>query len=232
MLKPNSCIYLLPLFPLFNRQETRQFDSFSIENSAYLHSVLHLNFKELIIDLPEYITTLFCFDEKDGDHIPVEFLDSPKIFLDLNNKSLSLKILSEKYFSSFSNNLIIFTNTIRISKKDILKYLDLLNREDESFIIGRSQNNKVSYIGFNIYNSDLFNQVEATDLRFDNFLQLVCRFDYFLNVLNGSLLIEDLNDFKILYHELSKKESLVYCSQLIHEKFTHLFIEYKELLKC
>jgi hypothetical protein len=58
----------------------------------------------------------------------------------------------------------------------------------------------------------------------------VCRFDYFVNVLNGSLFIEDINDFKILYRELSKKESLNYCSQNIHEKFTHLFIEYKELL--
>ena len=41
----------------------------------------------------------------------------------------------------------------------------------------------------------------------------------------------DIQDFKTLYKELSKKESLIYCSQNMHEKFTHLFIEYKELLK-
>jgi hypothetical protein len=176
------------------------------------------------------VASVFCFDEKDKNHILPEFSGSNKIFINLKDKSILLKILSEKYFGRFNDNLIIFVNTISISHKDILRYLDLLNREDESFIIGKSHNRKVSYIGFNIYNPELFNQVEATGLKFDNFLHLVCRFDYFVNVLNGYLFIEDINDFKILYKELSKKESLSYCSQHIHEKFTHLFIEYKELL--
>jgi len=230
MIKPHSCIYLIPLFPVFNEQETRLFNSFSREDSINLYSSLYLNLKEITNSLLNSAACIFCFDERDKNHVYPEFSGSEKIFANLNDKSVLLKVLSEKYFGRFNNNLIIFVNTISISQKDILKYLDLLNREDESFIIGKSHNSKVSYIGFNIYNPELFHQVEATDLKFDNLLHLVCRFDYFVNILNGSLFIEDINDFKILYRELSKKESLSYCSQKIHEKFTHLFIEYKELL--
>ncbi|RPI73222.1 MAG: hypothetical protein EHM47_06525 [Ignavibacteriales bacterium] len=232
MKKHNSCIYLVPSFPVFNEQETQQFSSFNKSDSAQLFSALYLNYKEISSQLSELAESIFCFDERDKNHISPEFSGSSKIFINLENKSLLLKLLSEKYFERFNNNLIIFTNTIKISDKDILKYLDLLNREDESFIIGKSQQGKVSFFGFNIYNSDLLNQVEATDLKFDNFLHLVCRYDYFLNVLNGSFYVEDINGFQNLYKELSKKESLNYCSQHMHEKFTHLFIEYKELLKC
>ena len=230
MIKPHSCIYLIPLFPVFNEQETKRFSSFSSKDSVNLYSSLYLNLKEITDNLSNSAASLFCFDEKDKNHVYPEFSDSEKIYTNLKDKSVLLKVLSEKYFGRFNNNLIIFVNTISISQKDILKYLDLLNREDESFIIGKSHNSKVSYIGFNIYNPELFHQVEATDLKFSNFLHLVCRFDYFVNVLNKSLFIEDINDFKILYRELSKKESLSYCSHNIHEKLTHLFIEYKELL--
>ena len=232
MIKHNSCIYLVPLFPVFNEKETIKFDSFSRENSVKLYTSLYLNLKEITGNLSGSAASVFCFDERDNDHILPEFSDSQKVIANLNDKSLILKVLSERYFGRFNNNLIIFVNTIRISDKDIIKNLDLLNREDETFLIGKSQRGKVSYIGFNIYNQELFRQVDATGLKFDNFLHLICRYDYFLNVLNESLFIEDINDFNILYKELSRKESLNYCSQKIHEKFTHLFIEYKELLKC
>jgi hypothetical protein len=230
MIKPHSCIYFIPLFPVFNEQETKSFGSFSKEDSVNLYSSLYLNLKELADLLSGSAASLFCFDESDKNHILPEFSTLNKIFSNLANKSILLKVLSEKYFSRFNNNLIIFVNTISISHKDIIKSLDLLNREDDSFLIGKAHNNKVSYIGFNNYKNELLEQVEVTGLKFENFLHLVCSFDYFLNVVNGSLFIEDINDFRILYKELSRKESLNYCSQNIHEKFTHLFIEYKELL--
>lgn len=232
MIKPHSCIYFIPLHPVFNDQETIPFSTFSKENSVRLYTSLYLNLQEVANSFSDSTALLFCFDEQDKNFIPEEFSQSQKIFLNLNDKLSAFKVLSEKYFGRFNNNLIIFTNTIKISQKEILKYLDLLNREDESFVIGKSQKGKVSYIGFNVFNPELFHQVEATDLKFDNLLHVVCRYDYFLNILNESLFIEDIKDFQILYKELSKKESLSYCSQNIHEKFTHLFIEYKELLKC
>jgi hypothetical protein len=231
MIKPNSCIYLVPLYPVFNEKEVRTFNSFSTQDSASLYSALYLNLKEITDNISPFVETIYCFDKIDKEYILPEFPASNSIFINLSDKSILFRTLSEKYFSLYSNNLIIFVNATSIYRNNIIKYLDLLNREDESLLIGKSNNGKVSYIGFNIYNNDLFFQIEATDLKFDNLLHLACRFDYFINVLTDSLFIENINDFKILYKELSKKESLNYCSQNIHEKFTHLFIEYKELLK-
>jgi hypothetical protein len=232
MIKPHSCIYLVPLFPVFNEQEIKDFATFSKENSVKLYSSLYLNLLEVTNSISNLTASVFCFDEKDRNYISKDFNESQNVFFNLDDKPLMFKTLSDRYFGKFNNNLIIFTNTIKISQKEILKNLDLLNREDETLVIGKSHKAKVSYIGFNIYNQELFHQLDATDLKFDNLLHLVCRYDYFLNTLNGSLFIEDIKDFQILYKELSKKESLSYCSQNIHEKFTHLFIEYKELLKC
>jgi len=67
-------------------------------------------------------------------------------------------------------------------------------------------------------------------LEYDKFLLEAGKSDLFLNTLNGFQLIENFSEFKYLYIELSKKESLSYCSQQMHERFTNLFIEYKDLL--
>ncbi|MDO8548918.1 MAG: hypothetical protein Q7S39_02045, partial [Ignavibacteria bacterium] len=62
MIKPHSCIYFIPLFPVFNEQETKLFNSFSNENSVYLYSSLYLNLKELADNLSDYAASIFCFD--------------------------------------------------------------------------------------------------------------------------------------------------------------------------
>jgi hypothetical protein len=59
--------------------------------------------------------------------------------------------------------------------------------------------------------------------------QLTTR-DILIHTLDGYLSIDDFEDIKKLYIELSKKESLSYCSPTLHEKFNDLFIEYKDLL--
>jgi len=50
-------------------------------------------------------------------------------------------------------------------------------------------------------------------------------------VLNNFLKIESLKDFKELYSVLSDKKSENFCTGGIHESFTNLFIEYKDLLQ-
>ena len=61
-------------------------------------------------------------------------------------------------------------------------------------------------------------------------LSLISSKDIFIHTLDNFLSINDFEDIKKLYIELSKKESLSYCSQNMHESFNDLFIEYKELL--
>ena len=71
----------------------------------------------------------------------------------------------------------------------------------------------------------------SVNLSYDDFLIEAGKNEYYINIFQGFQLIEDSADFKNLYIELSKKGSLSYCSEIMHERFTSLFIEYKNLLK-
>jgi hypothetical protein len=77
----------------------------------------------------------------------------------------------------------------------------------------------------------LFSEIDWNNFNYDNFLLFTSKHEHFLHVIDNFLVIRNMEDFRNLYNELSKKESLEYCSQKMHEKFTHLFIEYKDLLK-
>jgi hypothetical protein len=107
----------------------------------------------------------------------------------------------------------------------------LLSIEDEAVVIGKTDSGAVAFIGFNTYNGELFGEIDWDNFNYDSFLLYASKHEHFLHVINSFLVIKTMEDFKILYMELSKKESLAYCSQDMHEKFTHLFIEYKDLLK-
>ncbi|HUX61230.1 MAG TPA: hypothetical protein VMV32_07950, partial [Ignavibacteriaceae bacterium] len=100
-----------------------------------------------------------------------------------------------------------------------------------AIVIGKSQNNGIAFLGFNSFNNNLFQEIDWDNLHFENLLPMVNKHENFVHVMNNYISISKLSDFKQLCTELSKKESLSYCNQEMHEKFTHLFIEYKEFLK-
>ncbi len=85
--------------------------------------------------------------------------------------------------------------------------------------------------GFNSYSDDLIKYFSDSDFYMDKFLSYNKSCEYFVNTVNEVLAINNIEDFKILYTELSFKSSWDYCSQQMHERFTHLFVEYKDLLK-
>lgn len=108
---------------------------------------------------------------------------------------------------------------------------DLLFVDDETIIIGKTNEEKMGFIGSNSLNKEIYEQFFLYKLNYEKYLADIGNKDNFVHVLTGFLVINDLKDFKILYEELSKKESIEYCSQEMHERFTNLFIEYKDLLK-
>ena len=233
-MKYNACIYLTSLFPIFKKDEVPLFESFDAEHSSILYSALMMNNIENINQVSNVSKTVFCFDEKDKELLPEVFNSEDKIIftrstLDFQNY---FQKLSDKHFSTCISNLIIFSRSIGITKELIEKALDQLAIEDEAIVIGRTIENYISFIGFNNYNSELFNEIDWQLVDYDSFLTKACNYENFIHVLNGNfMMIKNLNDFKRLYTELSKKESLAYCSPNMHEQFTNLFIEYKDLLK-
>jgi len=232
-MKSHSSIYLISDCPIFDIDALPIFESFSKRNSSHLYSNLFFNHKENLISLTNSHNLVYCFDEKDKDFLPKEFNDSEAslIFGKTENKSEIIKSLSDKYFSLASKNLFVSSNSIGISKSDIQRAFNLLSVDDDTVVIGRTNNNKAAFIGFNNFNQELFLNIDWNNCNYDYLLANINRHENFVHVLGNFLSINNLEDFKRLYTELSKKDSLNYCSPKMHEEFTNLFIEYKELLK-
>ena len=230
-MKHNSSIYILSLHPVFNEELVPCFESFDKEHSSYLYESLLLNHKELTNKLSEKSNIIFCFDKNDEGHLKENFNRIENIdFVDTDPEHV-LKNLSDKYFNKFNNNILIPSNSIGITVNDLNSAINLLSIEDETIVLGKSIYASLSFIGFNSFNGNIFEDVDLLNLNYDSFLNRITKFEHFVQVLDNFMLIKNTDDFKELYNRLSKKESFAYCSQEIHERFTNLFIEYKDLLK-
>ena len=232
MHKKKNCIYVLSLHPVFNTEAAPQFENLSLRDSILLYSHLLANFIEIFASTDLSFELVFCLNEKDENYIPRNFFpdDSIIFFSASESANSNLKQLEQNYFSIFENNILIRANVIGLSEKTIQKIFNLLAIEDDVLVIGKSINKKVTLLGFNKLEINLLDEMFSRVLDYDKFLLEAGKSDLFLNTLNGFQLIENFSDFKNLYIELSKKESLSYCSQQIHERFTNLFVEYKDLL--
>jgi hypothetical protein len=232
MHKKRNCIYVLSPHPIFNGEAAPKFENLSLRDSILLYSHLLANFIGIFADIDLNYELVFCLNQKDENYIPKNFfLDDSKIFFNTSeNINSNLEQLEQNYFSIFENNILIRTDVIGVSEKTIQKLFNLLAIEDNVLVIGKSINEKVALLGFNNPEVNLLNEMFSATLDYDKFLLETGKSDLFLNTLDGFQLIENFSDFKNLYIELSKKESLSYCSQQMHERFTNLFIEYKDLL--
>ncbi len=230
-MKHNSSIYILSLHPVFNKELVPSFESLDKEHSTYLYESLLLNHKELTNKFYDNSNIIFCFDQNDKEHLTENFNKAENInFIDTSRENI-LKSLSDKYFSRFNNNIIVFFNSIGITDNDLNNALNLLSIEDEAIVLGKSINESLSFIGFNSFNGNIFEEDDLLELNYDSFLNRAAKFEHFIHVLDNFMLIKNIDDFQELYNRLSKKDSFAYCSQEIHERFTNLFIEYKDLLK-
>ena len=233
MIRPNSGIYLISMRPVFDQNSIIPIGKLDADNTSQLFANLILNHKENLDKIINYTTVTYCFSENDKNYLPDDFTKngSMKVFGNTKNSLQNIKNIVDRFFASTSINLIVFANSIGVSSADLRKILDLLTLEADAVVIGKTIKGRVSLIGFNYLNNDLIREINWDNIGFENLLHQVTKYDNFVYVWENSLLINSGEDFKSLYSELSKKESLEYCSQQMHEKFTQIFIEYKELLK-
>ena len=203
------------------------------EDSSLLYSILYENYREVFNEIKENCTIAYFLDEKDKESIPEEINNKIPEIIWINSFSLNkeIKSLNDRYFKKFHNNLIIFSHSIGTSSTDIKKIFSLLEMEDESILLGRANDERITLVGFNSYNEMFLGNITEDRNHYNELLIKAGKEENFVHTLNEFMLIETREDFIRLYDELSKKESLQYCNQNIHEKFTHLFIEYKDLLK-
>jgi hypothetical protein len=231
--KKTNAIYLLADYPFLNTKHAHLFGKLNLNDSIFLYSQLFTNNLRNLTGLHNKANIVCCLDRIDEEFILKNFIPEEVNLYFLNTKNISEQFvdLNTKFFQHHLNNVLIHFNTFGVSLNKFVKMFDLLSIEDESIVIGKTDKDKVGFIGSNNLNEEIYKEFFLSKLNYEKYLADVSNKDNFVNVLSGFLAINDMEDFKSLYDELSKKESLEYCSQEMHERFTHLFIEYRELLK-
>jgi hypothetical protein len=231
-MKP-SAAYIVPQDSILNPTRNKLFDNFSADDSILLRTTLYLNLIENFLKEESKIDFYCYLDESDKEFLSDEFKqDALNLsFIDLANKNLLFENLSTKEFSKHNNNIIINSDLIGINLAELQRLNNLLNFEDESLLISKSSDGDIGILGFNNYSAEIFSSLVKSNFRFDDFLSRIKSSSHFIHTSNEVLLIKNIDNFKQLYISLSQKKSIEYCSQKMHEHFTHLFVEYKALLK-
>lgn len=228
-----NAVYIIPQSPILNPEKIKLFENFNIEDTIMLRSTLYLNLIENFSQRKTNTDFYFYLDEVDKYHLTEEFRtdDLSLFFTDLLMPEFFFDSLAGKEFSAHKNNLIINPDSMGITLSDIENSFNLLNVEDESLIINKSPDGYITCLGFNNYSPEIFKALTKSDFIFDDFLARIKTCSHFIQTKNLGIIVKNITHFKQLYFDLSQKKSIEYCSQKMHERFTHLFIEHKDSLK-
>lgn len=218
--------------PIINPKEIKAYPNLSVNYSVYLNTLLYSNWLEIFSGIKEQVEIYVLLNEMDMEFIPKYFLpdsDHTITYTDSQLANLPEHFLKQPIFAN-SKTLLLFYNSIGLKVNDIMRIFNLLQTEDSSIVIGKSVRGKIILSCTNGLDEGLVNPIFEAKRNFDDYLISISSKDIFIHTLDGFVSIDNFEDIKKLYIELSKKESLSYCSQKMHENFNDLFIEYKELL--
>lgn len=217
--------------PIFNPTMVNPFHNLNIQYSVYLNTLVISNWIETFSKSDNFNISILI-NEVDEEFIPHNLI--PTHCKIISHTGLEKIGNSESIFNEGTDNnvklLILYFNTVGMKGSDIQRAFELVSQEEASIVIGKSNKDKL------VFNCSFSNDVEIIDSFLNSerdyniYLNKISNRDFFIHTFNRFLSIDNFEDIKNLYVELSKKESLAYCSQKMHENFNDLFIEYKDLL--
>ncbi|MCL6493563.1 MAG: hypothetical protein K6T54_02160 [Ignavibacterium sp.] len=217
---------------IFNDKKIKLFENFSVDDTKLLFGTLLFNLLENFSTTdPSYELSTYL-DEDDKDYLSVEAekfqFNTHKIYYYKNSPNASL--LFDK-IKNHKHTIILFADIMGVSNSSIKEILNLLNSDENIIVIGTSQESSLCFIGFNHQTENLQNAIQNSGRDYSKFLSLLKTEEHFIHTFNGFIRVNNISSFRELYSNLSQKKSIEYCSQVMHEKFTHLFVEYKDLLQ-
>ena len=227
-----NTIILFSEKPILNPSEVKEYPKLSANYSIFLNTLLYSNWIEILSELKEKFEIIYFLSISDKDYLPRYFLseDTNVIFYDPIKMVNFSDYLLKHALNNNSKTIILFSNSIGLSKKDFNRIFNLLQSDEPSVVIGKSDRDKIIFVCVTGVDKELIDPLLKFNREFSRYLNAISSKDIFINTLDNFLSINDFEDFKKLYIELSKKESLSYCSKKMHESFNDLFIEYKDLL--
>lgn len=151
------------------------------------------------------------------DKINIQLFSNSEKFLD------NIKI-STKFF-------LILSDTMGLSSEELTDTTNLILSDENVLVISKSENNEINYIASNHFDYTLIRILLENNISYDEFLSKIKPDLFFIHTKGGNFRVNSFTNFKLLYKKLSSKESMLYCSNNMHEKFTNHFIEYRDYLK-
>jgi len=229
----NNLICVFTTETIFNPKAAAKFDNLSMRDSMFLYALLLSNYVELLLLAGLRADIIFYLNKEDQNFLPKSFFPETLVnhFIDFSRHNSVFDSIEKNIFPNYSNFIFIHYKSIGITKKDLNRIFNLLNREEETTVIGKSPGNDLIFSAHNYVAKDIFSSFLANTRSYDKHLSEVNHRDTYVNLIEKYLSLNTFADFKKLYNHLSLKESLNYCSEQMYERFTHLFIEYKDLLK-
>ncbi|WP_337865058.1 hypothetical protein [Ignavibacterium sp.] len=217
---------------IFNEEKLSQFENFTVEDTKLLFASLLFNLIENFNSDNVSFELLVYLSKEDKQQFSdeAEKLNFQNLKTFFYEKFPDATFLSEK-LKNKKQAIILYADVMGVSANSIKEILNLLNSDDNTVVIGISKESSVCFVGSNHINENLNNAINNSQRDYAKLLSLLKAEEYFIHTLNGFLRACNKNSFKDLYDDLSQKKSIEYCSQEMHEKFTHLFVEYKDLLQ-
>lgn len=153
------------------------------------------------------------------------------VLINTSGRNLAeLVIGNSEYEGKKTANIITLTNLIGFDAASIKKTGNLLDLDYEIAVVNESLNDKLIAIGVNTnLSEELINAVRETHLP-DNVIKNFIDKESALVIFRKGLLVKSREDLGRLYQFLSLKESIPYCGNIYHERFTELFVNYKHIL--
>jgi hypothetical protein len=217
---------------IFNENKLKVFENFSVDDTKLLFGTLLFNLLENFSTIDHSYELSTYLDEEDKNYLSAEaekfHFNTHKIYYYQNN--LNASFLFDK-IKNHKHTIILFADIMGISNSSIKEILNLLNSDENIIVIGISKESSLCFIGFNHQTENLQNAIQNSGRDYSKFLSMLKTEEHFIHTLNGFIRVYDISSFRELYTNLSQKKSIEYCSQEMHEKFTHLFVEYKDLLQ-
>jgi len=217
---------------ILNPLEIIVYQNLSANYSVFLNTLLFSNWVEILSEIQNDFEIITFLDYRDKEFLPKYFLpfDTKTIFYNPPQLSDLTENVIKNISTGSLKNMVLFYNSIGIKRNDILRAFNLIQSDEPSMIIGKSSQDKIVFTCTSGVDENLINPIFKVDRIYSKYLNSISSKDLFIHTLDNFLSINDFEDIKKLYIELSKKESLSYCSPKMHESFNDLFIEYKELL--
>lgn len=127
-------------------------------------------------------------------------------------------------------NIITHSNLIGFDAAAIRKIGNLLDLDYEVAVVNESVNGKLIAAGINTPLSEELISAVRNNIAPDDFIRNDIDPDAALFILRHGLMVKSREDLGRLYQFLSLKESIPYCGNIYHERFTELFVDYKHIL--